>query len=398
MKAFFIFFITVTLVFGTGTRSLFSPIPAPQNFFLDVEGSVCNEACLATLVEQELYFSFLSKYPYATVSLDALQELYAQLSITFGLDAQGDKPAITLAVLVPQKRIRGYAMSTVNTVIAYLLHRNHHFTLEVFNINDETPEDVARGMAEIRAKGHRYVIAPLTIDGVPHLLRHAEGIHIFVPTVHKSLVQGSTGSVLFGGIDYQDQIRTLSLLANEKVATFSDGTLLGQTLDGFVEQESGTVIYKRELSSARIDFKSFLDKNTRLQNSSVFLNMPLVRSSLLASQFRAFGIEPHVLLSTQISYHPMLLTLSQFEDREKLFIANSIDFVPADIRIINTLLGHNIEYDWVNYATSVGMDYFYTQFFNKDAITLFKEHLHQGQVQYKTRLFKAGRYKFFLAE
>jgi len=398
MKPFILALIVLTTSLFGQTRSLFSPISAPQSFFLDTEGAACDEQCLVSLVQQEFYFSFLSKYPYAPVSLDALQELYKELSIAFGLDAQGDKPAIRLAVLVPQKRIRGYAISTVNTVIAYLLHRNHHFSVEVFNINDETEEDVARGISEIRAKEYHYVIAPLTVDGVPHLLKYAQGLQLFVPTVHRSLIHDAPSSVLFGGIDYQDQVRTLSQHANEKIATFSDGTLLGNTLDALVEKENGMAVYKRELGSARIDFKSFLNGNMRLQGSSVFLNMPLVRSSLLASQFRVYGIEPHALLSTQISYHPMLLTLSQFEDREKLLIANAIDFVPSEIRIINTLLGHSIEYDWVNYATSIGMDYFYTQYFNKDAIALFKESINEGQVQYKTRLFKAGRYKFFLAE
>ncbi|NLC28417.1 MAG: hypothetical protein GX780_06560 [Campylobacteraceae bacterium] len=392
---FLTFILLATSSFGSG-RS-FSSIPLPQSIFLDTNGMPCNSKCLKDFIEQGFYFSFISRYSKELADEDTLQELYTNLSVTFDLDAQGNKPAIKLAVLFPQKRIRGYAISTVNTIIAYLLHRDHHFDIEIFNIEDEDEVSIKTAIDNIDTKGYHYVVAPLTLEGATHLANYSGKLRLFIPTVHKSLIQNAPESVLFGGINYEQQIEALMSEANGKVALFSDGSLLANSLDSFVRNKAGTIIYNQELGDSKINFKSMLNKNTRLDNSSVFLNTPLVKSSLLASQLRVYDIKPYVLLSTQINYHPMLLTLTQYEDREKLLIANAIDFVPSNLRIINSLLGHSLEYDWVNYATSIGIDHFYVNYFNTGATPLFKEYIIDGQVAYKTKLFRANRYQLLPA-
>lgn len=390
------FFMVTSPLLAASSR--LSPILVPQQIYLDTDGQACNAQCLKELIEKEFYFSFLAKYPNAAATSEDLQELYVDLSILFGLDAQGDKPAIRLAVLMPQKRIRGYAITTVNTIIAYLLHREHHFDIKVFNIDDESQTSIKEALDEIRAEGFEYVIAPVTPEGASRLSYYADGLQLYIPTVNRKVVPNAPKEILFGGIDYEDQIRVLMEKTNEKVALFSDGSVLASSLDRMTEEIAGTVVFKKELDNSRIDFKRMLKGNSRLQNSSIFLNTPLVKSSLLASQLRVYEIEPYVLLSTQINYHPMLLSLTQYEDRQKLLVANVIDFVPSHLRVVNELLGHSIEYDWVNYATSIGIDYFYTHYFNPEATTLFKEMVDEFQVKYTTKLFKAGRYRFFLAE
>lgn len=389
------FFMLTSPIFAASRQ--ISPILVPQQFYLDPDGELCDSICLEEFIQNDLYFSFLAKYPSSITPDDRLQEFYADLSILFGLDAQGDRPAIRLAVLMPQKRIRGYAISTVNTLIAYLLHREHHFDIKVFNLEDEDSTSVEAAINAIKSEGYVYVIAPVTPEGALQLSIHAKGLQLFIPTVHKSLIPSAPKEVLFGGIDYARQIETLMGHTNNKVALFSDGTPLAQTLDRMTKDAAGTVIFHQELDNSRINFKGMLKNNTRLQNSSIFLNTPLVKSSLVASQLRVYEIVPHILLSTQINYHPMLLSLTQYEDRQNLLIANAIDFVPSQLRIVNGLLGHSIEYDWVNYATSVGIDHFYTNYFNPGATTLFKESVIDSQVNYATKLFRAGRYSFFLA-
>jgi hypothetical protein len=375
-----------------------SPILVPQQSYLDTDGEPCDSRCLDSFIEEGFFFSFLAKYPYVTLPDETLQELYSDLSVMFGLDAQGDMPAIKLAVLVPQKRIRGYAISTVNTLIAYLLHREHQFDIKVYNLEDEDGMSIQSAIKAIKDDGFQYVVAPVTPEGALQLAHYAHGLQLFIPTVNRNLIPNATNGALFGGIDYAQQIKTLMEYTNNKVALFSDGSVLAQTLDRMTEDAAGTVVFRQELDNSRINFKAMLQNNSRLQNSSIFLNTPLVKSSLLASQLRVYDIEPHVLLSTQINYHPMLLSLTQYEDRQNLLIANAIDFVPSQLRIVNGLLGHSIEYDWVNYATSVGIDYFYTNYFNPGATTFFKESVTNGQVDYTTKLFKAGRYNFFLVQ
>ncbi|MCK9546594.1 MAG: hypothetical protein M0Q25_07795 [Sulfurospirillaceae bacterium] len=383
-------------IFASGR--LFSSIPLPQNIFLDLDEQICDDECLNELVENGQVFSFLSKYERDFQHEDTLQEFYTNLSVALNLDVQGDKPPIKLAVLYPQKKIRGYAVSTVNSIIAYFLHREHNFNLEIFNIDEEDEESIEAAVKEIRESGFSFVVAPLTLEGADLLLNYSKDLNIFIPTVNKNLLSFVPQNVLFGGIDYEKQILTLFSQATHKIALFTDGSLLATNLDKTVADIAGNVGYSREIGNGKVDFKAMLNGNKYLNNSSIFLNTPLVKSSLLASQFRVYDIEPYNLLSTQINFHPMLLTLTQYEDRKNLLIANSIDFIPSQLRIFNQLFGHSIEYDWVNYATSIGVDYFYVTYFNSEATPLFKEKIVNGQVDYRTKLFKANRYQLVEAQ
>ena len=77
-----------------------------------------------------------------------------------------------------------------------------------------------------------------------------------------------------------------------------------------------------------------------------------------------------------------------------MFIANSIQRTPAKLEEINTLFGHDIVYDWVNYATSIGADLLATHFFGNQTERVFKEQLIHNQIVYNTRIVKAERYSF----
>ena len=289
---------SISIAFGISDKV--ASIPPAQSIFIDLSAEECDSVCLTKLAEEEQYFSLLSKYDPAQ-STDTLKELYTELNLSFRIDAQGDKAAVRIAVLVPQKRIRRYAMTTVNTVNAYLLYRKHNYELEVFNSIDEDPTSLQKAIDEIKAKGFKYVIAPLTQEGANYLIDNTEHLTVFIPTVHRSLAKSTPSHILFGGIDYHQQIQTLSEFSNSNVATFSDGSLLGKSLDQIVNGIAPSITYSKEITDSKISFKSMLKDNTRLMASSIYLNMPLVKSSLLASQLRVYGIEPHALLSTQIN-------------------------------------------------------------------------------------------------
>jgi hypothetical protein len=61
---------------------------------------------------------------------------------------------------------------------------------------------------------------------------------------------------------------------------------------------------------------------------------------------------------------------------------------------INSLFGHDIVYDWVNYSTSVGIDYLYTHYFVPVAEKNFDENIVENQVKYDVSIVKPKRYKF----
>ena len=158
--------------------------------------------------------------------------------------------------------------------------------------------------------------------------------------------------------------------------------------------KTDNIVYGKNISSSRVSFKRIMKKNKKLQESSIFMNTPLVKTSLIASQLRYYELEPYALLSTQINYNPMLLTLTQYEDRKNFYIANSIGKSTVSMKEFNSLLGHDIVYDWVNYATSIGIDYFYTRFFIPVSSSAFKEIVKDRQVQYDVSIIQPKRYSF----
>ncbi len=302
--------------------------------------------------------------------------------------------SVRIAMLVPQKSIRRYASTTVNSVLAYLTSKQNNFELKVFNSGSEEEGAILRELASIKEENFKYVIAPVTTVGAEIIMEHSSDLVIYIPTVHSKTLQDSNPNILFGGIDYEEQIDLLLRYANSSIAYFSDKSVLSKSLSRLLVERSPRIVYNKSIDSARVNFKSMLKNNKKLNNSSIFMNTPLVKTSLIASQLRVYDIEPHILLSTQINYNPMLLTLTQYEDRKKFYIANSIGETTVEIRELNSLFEHDIVYDWVNYSTSIGIDHFYTQYFMPNTARSFKETIVENQVKYDISIVKPKRHRF----
>jgi len=88
----------------------------------------------------------------------------------------------------------------------------------------------------------------------------------------------------------------------------------------------------------------------------------------------------------------MILTLTQYKDRQALLIANSIGKADNGITISNTLLDSDIEYNWVNYSTSIGVDLLYNSYVLQEGNRSFTEEVSNGQVQYNTYIVTPKRY------
>jgi hypothetical protein len=305
-----------------------------------------------------------------------------------------DSTMIKIAVLVPQKTIKKYAITSVNSVISYLLYKNYYFDLNVFNSGDEREESIAKALADIQAGGYNYIIAPVTGEGANIIARRVSDTLVFIPTLHRSNVQSAGSNIIFGGIDYDQQIALLAEKANERVGTFEDGSSLSYQLNALVKKNNNRVVYEKRVDSPKTNFKQLFKGNSVLNNTSLYLNTQLVTSSLIASQLRANDIHPYMLLSTQVNYNPLLLTLTQYEDRDHMYIANSIQKAPPALEEINTMFGHDIVYDWVNYSTSIGADYLCQQFFDGKIARSFKETISSNQVVYNTSLYQPGRNEF----
>jgi hypothetical protein len=345
------------------------------------------------LLDEGQIFSFMVHYNDSLDELDYMRSEFAYYQRVFRV-FEDEEYSIRVAMLIPQKSIRRYALTTVNSVLAYLLSKQHDFEVKVFNTHNEDEESILRELENIKKENFRYVIAPVTKKGAKVILENEDNLVIYIPTINKDVVENSSSNIVFGGISYSKQIDELFRYTNEKIAYFTDGSNLSKELNNFLIEKSPNIVYGKSIKSSRMNFKQMFKKNTKLADSSIFMNTPLVKTSLIASQLRVYEIEPYVLLSTQINYNPMLLTLTQFEDRKEFFIANSIGESTVEAVEINSLFGHDIVYDWVNYSTSIGIDYFYTNYFVPTASSNFDEEIVENQVQYNISIMKPMRNKF----
>jgi SRSO17 transposase len=390
MKKFFLLVCFVSSLFAVGTK--ISHIPAAKTVFIDLDESVCDEACLASYLQNNEIFSFLSKY-HGAVEDEEIKNRYIYFQALFRI-VSDESMSIKVAILVPQKSIRRYAITTVNSIVAYMLSKNHDFEVSVFNSIDEEESSIKEAIEEIKRQNHQYVIAPVTIKGAQELVKYSQNLLIYIPTLHLNEFNNLNSNIIFGGIDYEEQVSRLLKYSNSKVSLFWDGSLLGENLNEIIKKQVPHISYEQAIDNSKVNFKRIFKDNNKLNNSSIFLNTPLVRTSLIASQLRFYEREPYSLLSTQINYNPLILTLTQFEDREKLYIANSIGKTSTKLEEINALFGHNIVYDWVNYSASIGVDYIYTRHLLPTENQEFREKIEDNQVIYDISIVKPKRYKF----
>ena len=298
-----------------------------------------------------------------------------------------------VALLVPKKVIGSYANSVSNSIISYLLFKNTNFNFEVFDSVDENEESIYGKIIEIKSKGYNFVIAPVTVKGAEALTRLSDDLLVFIPTINRYEMGEVPPNIIFGGIDYRSQIDSLLDYANDKVAVFNDGSRVSSELSQYIKEKAfKNIVYTREIKNIKTNLSYILKKNHKLQKSSIFLNMPIVKSSLLASQLTQYNLKPHVVLSTQVNYNPLLFKLTQKKDREFFYIANSIFYPNNNLKDINILLGNNPDFSWIDYSASIGLDYIFSN--QLKSMKVFDESIEENQIYYKTRVEKAGASSF----
>lgn len=376
-------------------KSLYlSGLPLPASNIIDLSIKECDSGCLNDYLQNGEVFSFLSNYK-KSVNDANLSKEYETLKIKLNIFNTKKTNIVKIALMVPKNIIGRYSISTTNTVLAYLLQKGVDFDFELFDSKDETLQNIQDTVKKIEDEGFDFVIAPYTDTGVKRLLSIDTNLIYYVPTINKNEIPTQKTNFIFGGINYKKQIEKLLVFTNDKIAIFADESNMGFKLSSYIQSDGDRrVIYKKIIPQKLSKFKSFLKYNKKLQNSSIFLNTPLVKTSLLASQFRFYKIIPYALFSTQINYNPLLLDLTQYEDRKNMYIANSIGESDDKLVATNKILDNNILYDWINYSTSIGIDYIYTLYFDSDATRTFNENILSNQVNYDIKVLKPTKSAF----
>ncbi len=110
------------------------------------------------------------------------------------------------------------------------------------------------------------------------------------------------------------------------------------------------------------------------------------------SQLTLYDTNATNVLSTQINYDPLILSMTQYEDRKNMIIANSITQNNNILIETNSLLGNDIVYDWINYTTTVGVDYFFNLATREDRE--YDIALAENQMIYPIELLNPSKYRF----
>jgi len=396
-----IIFLTMTFfsILLNAQSYLISNIPLPKTYIQNLDPYPCNEECLQGYIDNDMVLSFLAhaKKQLKNPELDEIRMI--SISI-LNLGAQIDKK-LKIALLLPYKKIGRYAASTTNASFAYLLTRNNNFNLKTYNIKTEDTDDIKDAIGKIKDDGFKYIIAPFTKKGANTLISLRPSQNIYFPTINKKDVNLTLENVYFGAIDYKAQSDLLLKEAVSPLVLFYDKSSTGQRLAEYQEEkymsdnnstDSNTSIVKFLIPKRTTNLESQLFENEEIIEGSFVVNTPIVKSSMIISQLTMYDTNATNVLSTQINYDPLILSLTQYADRQNMIIANSITQNNSIFIETNALLGNDIMYDWINYTTTVGMDFFFSMITQQDR--QYKFDMVENQIQYPIELIQPSKTRF----
>ena len=367
----------------TKNQSL-SSIPPAKITYINLEPEFCDSSCLNELVKSDMLASFMARFEPAKIDDKALLDLYASLGGEMVLKlAQSDK----IAVIIPQKVIKSYANVVSNAIMSYILKQDANVEVKFINSSDESLSSLQNALQNARNEGFIYFIAALTQNGanIANSLILPNEL-IYIPSVHSSFVTAPKPNLIFGGVDYKAQISALLAFANEKIVAFDDGSALAQKLNEYVRMQSNDY-YESSITGKDINLNDTLSKKSKFDNASIFLNIPIVKASLVATQMRGFEIKPYALLSTQINFLPNIFSAITQRDRQNLFVANSLNSLDERFLGFGDLFGVDFRYSQIGYSSALGVEYIYTNFINKNASKIFTERVEGSQVLYDVKIY-----------
>ncbi|MBL3520868.1 hypothetical protein H0A43_10305 [Arcobacter lanthieri] len=304
-------------------------------------------------------------------------------------DIDGAKAKVKIAFVYPSSLVSKYAKNSINTVSGYLSYIKANYNLVVIDSSNESLDSITKAFDKVKEEGITKVIALYTPNAMNNINKVAlDDILVYLPLIEKKESLEINDNLIFGSISYEEQLKKLSYYSDGVNVLFYQDTYLGNKLKNSYESVVQGTIVRKEIKRNETNFRSIV-VDSRLRNSSLFLNTDIVKSSLILSQLRANDIYPKFIFSTQINYDPVLMTLTQDKDRERLVLANSIENIDNNLKDEILSYGGNIIYEWVDYSTLVGINYLINGN-NRYIPTKIVE----NQAVYTPRLFKSTEYGF----
>jgi hypothetical protein len=386
MKKILVLLLVINYVYAS---KYMSSIKLPKNIIINLDTKECNQECLVNNFNSGNIFNFLGNYKLENSSPEILS-FYSKYKKQ--LNVSTNEYSLKLAVLIPKVVIGRYSQSTIQAILTYLISRDSDFEVKVFNCKTEDLESIKEQVSLIEEEGYKTVFSVFTKNGFENLKKIDTNLKFLIPTVNDDNL-GANEKYILGGIDYKAQINRLFNYSSDKISIFYDDSVISTKLTNDIMSLSKNMnkrIYKNEISPKETKFNRVLRKSG-VQNSTLFLNLPIVKSSLLLSSITHYNKAIKKVISTQINYNPLILELTQVKDRRNMLIANSIIKKNNLLEEYNSLFGVDITYDWINYTSTVVVDYIFSKENNIDRI--YDIELKNGSFIYDVEVREIEKYK-----
>ena len=356
------------------------------------------------LLEQGMIFSFLSIYQDHNAKISRNADLAFIKHNTFlHIDNINEHATLKVAVLLPSSEIGAYSMQIPDSVLNYFIFNHAPFDMKVFNFVTQNSRNLDKSLKQAIEEGYSSIILVVTQSGVQSLLKLAipPHINILIPTININDIDEVNlfpDNIYFGAISYKDQVdKLLQTLQPKKVAIYSENSMVSKNIADYLHtKEDLNITAEKTIKDKNVYFKKLVDIPAIDNNVSVIVNTPIVTSSIIMSNLSYYDKEVRNILSTQINYRPSIFNLAQPQDLEKLYIANSNIQRNDTMDDISQMTNNDIRYDWVNYTSTLGIDYLINISGYKTAYFNFK--IKNNQLLYDIELVQPSHYGFKLAD
>ena len=267
---------------------------------------------------------------------------------------------LEIALMLAPSVVGSYAQSTYNVAVATLTSSKIPFEVIRYDLPDESNASIIQTLEKIHNDGIYAILAPLTLTGVSNLPPINPDTILFVPTVHghdRTIIEPN---VILGGIDYQAQLQALVPYMSHTSAIFYGDSDVGKRLSTLTSTiashaHKATSLYAVDPQGDKIVL--YMNRASQFSKKSIITHLPIIKTSMLVSQLVFVGANETNILTTQIGFDPELFTLTQYPARKKMIVANSIIEQVPSIYETNTAMKNDLTFDWIQYTTSVGIDY-----------------------------------------
>ncbi|MGM0518425.1 MAG: hypothetical protein ACQERD_02140 [Campylobacterota bacterium] len=300
------------------------------------------------------------------------------------------KPKLKIAFAYPSDIIASYGKTSINTIISYFTFVKANYDLKVYDSKIEDKQSLEDTFKRIKEDGYEKVIALYTPETIKTLNSlNTDNLEVYLPLANHEEYEQLKDNFIYGSISYKKQIKKLLEYSSINNAMFYQESYIGNKLKEIYEAAMPNTVVTKKIKNDRNQFE-WIVKDERLDNSTLMLNTSLVKTALILSQLRVYETVPSTILSTQLSFNPKLISLTQAQDRKNIIFANSIDKVDDKLGDILDTFGIDINYNWVAYSVLVGVDYLNEQTHN----SILKTAVKNNMVKYEPKLYKTTPFGF----